>query len=127
VHTETFVAGGEDVSVATKAWMTETVPELHRLSADDICIKSDDLCVVYINTEKPGEDTMAMLKGISKKLMNKGDRGASVKFMWLSTTDEPDFAKIFPNDSTPALGVLKTGKRNRYIMHEGDLTEDAVV
>jgi hypothetical protein len=43
IHTETFVAGGEAASVASKSWMAEIVPELHRLSADDICLKTDDL------------------------------------------------------------------------------------
>lgn len=53
IHAETFVPGGESESAATKPWMTETVPELHRLSADDICLKADNLCVIYFGDAKP--------------------------------------------------------------------------
>jgi hypothetical protein len=29
-------------------------------------------------------------------------------------------------DHFPAIAVLKAGKRNRFILHEGDLTESAI-
>jgi len=126
VHAETFVPGGSDESAATKAWMTETVPELHRLSADDICLKADNLCVIYFGTAKPEDPLHSDLKDVSKRLTSAIDRGASAKFMWLNINEEPDFFKAFDISETPALAVMKTGKRSRFIMHEGAMTGDAI-
>jgi hypothetical protein len=70
IYAETFVAGGESESVSTKPWMSETVPELHRLSADDICMKADNLCVIYLGAAKPEDPFHSTLKAISKKLLN---------------------------------------------------------
>jgi hypothetical protein len=66
-----------------------------------------------------------MLKRVVKKVMVKGDRGATAKFMWLNRIDEPEFSKLFPIESAPGMAVMKTGKRNRYFLHEGAPTEDA--
>lgn len=70
IHAETFVPGGESESAATKPWMTETVPELHRLSADDICLKADNLCVIYFGEAKPEDPLHSDLKDVSKRLMS---------------------------------------------------------
>ena len=126
IHAETFVPGGQDESAATKSWMTETVPELHRLSADDICLKADNLCVIYFGQAKPEDPLHSDLKDVSKRLMSAIDRGASVKFMWLNINEEPDFFKAFDISETPAIAVMKTGKRSRFIMHEGAMTGDAI-
>lgn len=51
VYSETFVFDGEQAektSGASKPWMSEKVPELHALSANDVCLKKDGaLCVIY--------------------------------------------------------------------------------
>jgi len=51
VHSEAFVAGGGSSgdTAATKVWLTELVPELNILSADDICLRVEKtLCVILI-------------------------------------------------------------------------------
>jgi hypothetical protein len=127
VHSETFVAGGDVESVASKSWITESVPELHRFSADDICLKTDNLCAILIANGKPSDAHVAVLKEVNKSLIDTGDRGASVKFMWLNKLEETEFAKVFETEGVPALAVLKTGKRNRYVLHEGALEEESIV
>lgn len=58
--------------------------------------------------------------------MSQIDRGASVKFMWLNINEEPDFFKAFGISETPAIAVVKTGKRVRFVMHEGKLVGNEI-
>lgn len=51
VFSETFVSGGGEETSAKKPWISESVPELTRDSGDDICFKSEALCVIYLNEQ----------------------------------------------------------------------------
>jgi hypothetical protein len=46
--------------------------------------------------------------------------------MWLDQNNEPEFFKTFGVTETPTIAILKTGKRNRYILHEGPLAEKEI-
>lgn len=53
VYSETFVAGGEK-SASDKPWLLESIPELHRMSGDDICFKKEgSLCAILLLETEP--------------------------------------------------------------------------
>ncbi len=52
IYSETFVSGGgsSQDSAATKAWLSEPVPEMHEKSAGDICLNLEGyLCVLVFS------------------------------------------------------------------------------
>jgi hypothetical protein len=59
--------------------------------------------------------------------MSKIERGITFSFMRLDATKEPEFAKLFTdNSSEPTLVVMNPGKRKRYLKHEGPVTASDV-
>jgi len=47
--------------------------------------------------------------------------------MWLDASAEPDFASIFNlEDKLPKVVILNPGKRKRFLLHDGDITEKAI-
>lgn len=125
VFSETFVSGGTEEGIESKPWKASPVPELFKQSADDICLKHEgSLCAIYILNDKPSDDLVSISKSISEKFKsNIADRGTDIKFIWLDITKESTFASVFEGAQAPGLVFLKHGKRNRYIVHTGALTE----
>ena len=72
IYSETFVfQGTEDVveSSASKVWLTQTVPELNKDSANDICLmKEGYLCVVYLaaSSAEKSDDVSNMLHSVGQ-------------------------------------------------------------
>lgn len=64
VYSETFVAGGDN-SITAKPWLLEAVPEMHRLSVDDICLKKEGALCAILFLDSPPSDSV---KGVMKDL-----------------------------------------------------------
>jgi len=67
VFSETFVPGGDKVD-NNKPWLTETIPELSIKSADDICFKSEVLCVIALSKGSPDQKIVTAFEEIQKNL-----------------------------------------------------------
>ena len=98
-------------------------------SANDICLKKDgSLCVILLVKDKASleEKTLDLLDKVSQGFTSKIDRGVEFIFSYLDVSKEPEFAAIFNVEEYPQLVVLNTGKRKRFMLHEGDITESAI-
>eukprot|EP01015_Nassula_variabilis_P007141 TRINITY_DN1542_c0_g1_i6.p1 TRINITY_DN1542_c0_g1~~TRINITY_DN1542_c0_g1_i6.p1 ORF type:complete len:314 (-),score=74.97 TRINITY_DN1542_c0_g1_i6:56-997(-) len=129
VYSEAFVPGGESVSesAATKSWLSEVVPELTNDSGNDICFKTEGaLCVILLSQDKPEKEHLDTLKQLHESFQRKIDRGFKYNFMWLDATAESKFAQIFEVEKYPQVLILNPGKRKRFLIHEGDITSEAL-
>lgn len=67
------------------------------------------------------------MNAVGQNFASKISRGISFYFMWLDASTEPDFASIFNlEDKFPKVVILNPGKRKRFLLHEGDITEKAI-
>ena len=130
IFSETFVPGGgsSQDSAATKAWLTDSVPELHSKSANDICLKVEGgICVIIFSKGKPDKIYIDAMKDAYKSFEKKLSRGLSFKFMWIDSSIEAEWAKLFEiDDNLPQIIVLNPGKRKRFMVHEEGITSDGV-
>lgn len=86
IYSETFVAGGgsSQDSAASKAWLSDPLPEMHEKSAGDICLNLEGyLCVLVFNQGKPEGLLKEDLLKLTKHYSEKATRGSSFKFMWV--------------------------------------------
>eukprot|EP00744_Colponema_vietnamica_P001302 GILI01002172.1.p1 GENE.GILI01002172.1~~GILI01002172.1.p1 ORF type:complete len:419 (+),score=154.25 GILI01002172.1:95-1351(+) len=131
IYSETFVtgeyinpnsfsqaAGSEDAgSYVPRPWLSQKVPELFKLSAEDVCFKAGGLCVVLLAKGKPSEDSMKLMEALSARYEQHISRGTKFNFMWLNVEGEAGYGKLFTHDgrdATPTLVVLNAGKRKRF-------------
>ncbi|CAG9323756.1 unnamed protein product [Blepharisma stoltei] len=126
VHSETFVHGGAEESSSTKSWIVEAVPQLHRLSADDICYKQEGLCGIFFLDSPPTDSLINIAKDTTNIIGKNKDRGVTVKFMWVDLSADKDFSSKFEGIGADKLVFLKYGKRSRYVLHNGDNTIAAI-
>lgn len=104
IYSEAFVPGGGSSadSAATKAWLTEMVPQLNKESANDICLQAEGtLCVILFSNGKPDEALMNQLKDASREFQPKIQRGSTFKFMWLDNSTETHWAAKFEFEDVP--------------------------
>lgn len=125
IYSETFVPGGkaQSSSLGSKPWTEQSVPELFKQSADDICFGKDGaLCGILLSSEAPSEATVNTFRKLKEKYsINEEGRGLDIRFMWLDVAKETKFSEIFEPFQVPELVFLKYGKRNRFLKHEGSL------
>jgi hypothetical protein len=101
VYSETFVFPGDaevKESKASKPWMTEKVPELHGLSANDVCLKKDGaLCVIYVSKDAASKDQahLDMLYELGGNFQKQIHRGINFHFMWLDCATEAALCEVF--------------------------------
>ena len=126
VYSETFVAGGDN-SLTAKPWLLEAVPEMHRLSVDDICLKKEGaLCAILFLDASPSDSIKGIVKDLQKKFSNMGgDRGADMQFMWLNIKEEIEWVEKIEVPH-PGIIFLKHGKRSRYAVHQGDFESESL-
>lgn len=130
IYSETFVSGGgsSQDSAATKAWLSEAVPEMHEKSAGDICLNLEGyLCVLVFSESKPEGALKEELVKLSQTYAQKASRGSSFKFMWVDSKLEAEWANILGVSSVPSAVVLNPGRRKRYVSHSGPVTHNDVV
>lgn len=120
----------QDDDGSDKPWLSETIPELTSLSADDVCFKFDGMCVVAVTKSGDGkipkniQDTLVNVKA---KFERQIQRGAKFSFVWLNAAVEKAFSEgLQMSGETPGFAALKLGKRNRFAALEGDFTEDNI-
>jgi len=122
VYSETFVHGGNEESSSTKSWIIEALPQMHKLSVDDICYKQEGMCGIFFLESQPDEHIITMSRVLASKFSNK-DRGISIKFMWLDLSTDKVYADKFEGVGKDKLVFLKYGKRSRFVLHQGELSE----
>lgn len=67
------------------------------------------------------------MNAVGQNFASKISRGISFYFMWLDATAEPDFSSIFNlEDNLPRIVILNPGKRKRFLLHDGEITEKAI-
>lgn len=117
-------------SSAAKPWLIANVPQLTSDSGNDICLKKDGvLCIVMVvkDAASVNKDQMDQISKLGEEMESKISRGISFNFMWLDASTEPEFAEVFElGDSMPSVVVLNPGKRKRFLVHEGEITKEAV-
>lgn len=66
-----------------------------------------------------------MLDSVGQGFASKISRGIQFYFSFLDASAEPEFTSTFAleENSYPALIVLNPGKRKRFLVHEGEITE----
>jgi len=118
VYSEAFVAGGENMD-ASKPWLKETVPELTRKSANDVCFKGEGgLCVILISKGVPEK---AALDEIEQAQKNNRGEGSHYRFMWLNADTNSEFASTFGVQEYPKVAVFSPGKRKKFLLHENEI------
>lgn len=118
-------------SAASKPWLTVSVPQMTKDSANDICLKKDGaLCVILVtnSANQAEESTLAAMKSVGEGFASKISRGISFYFSWLDASTEPEFAKTFDiaESDLPKLVVLNPGKRKRYLVHDGEVSTSSL-
>ena len=64
-----------------------------------------------------------MLDSVGQGFASKISRGIQFHFSFLDESAEPEFTKTFGLENYPALVILNPGKRKRFLLHEGEITE----
>lgn len=108
--------GKEEESIEeAKPWLVQEVPELTGKSSNDICIKGEGLCVIYLKAGDLSASETDMLTSLSKKFTSQlSDRGAKMKWMWLNTEVEVAYKELFEPDQLPSAVVFNPHKRLRF-------------
>jgi len=112
-------AGGkEEESIEeSKPWLVQEVPELTGKSSNDICIKGEGLCVIYLKAGGLSQGETDMLTSLSKKFTSQlSDRGAKMKWMWMNLDVETAYKDLFAPEQTPSAVVFNPHKRLRFNM-----------
>ena len=109
-------AGKEEESIEeAKPWLVQEVPELTGKSSNDICIKGEGLCVIYLKAGDLSSAETEMLTSLSKKFTSAlSDRGAKMKWMWMNTDIEVAYKELFEPDQLPSAVVFNPHKRLRF-------------
>ncbi len=131
-YQETFAMekpAADEEEAMKKPWLSEPLPELHALSAPDICYGGEAVCVLAFTPAgadgKPSKDVYDAIMTAKNKHGNSGS--SKFVFMWVDANKEQGFAGAL-GVSNPGLVALRTGKRTRYGKSELDnpLSADAI-
>lgn len=125
-YQETFAlenSAADEELAQKKPWLSEAVPELTSLSAQDVCYGADAWCVIVAG--KRGADGKLEKKVLDTMVTSKSKHASgSVKlsFMWVDADREAAFAKALGIEGAPKVAVLRTGKRTRYAKSDDEVT-----
>lgn len=121
IYSETFFKVGEDKtsasseSKADKPWLKETLPELNKNSANDICFKVEGvICVVVVSNGKPDSKTSNLVSELQDYLSPKINRGLKYKFSWIDFGLQQKFINIVGSTNVPQLLLINNGSRKRF-------------
>ncbi|KAJ1607322.1 PDI-like thioredoxin domain-containing protein [Cryptosporidium canis] len=124
VYAETFVMGGgfsdnESQDSDSKPWLLQKIPELTKLSYNDVCGKHKNLCVIYLKNGEISLEEQSMLEELQDLFTpHISDRGTNFKWMWMDVSIESEFMKLFnekgDNIVLPSAVVLGTNKRLKF-------------
>jgi len=125
-YQETFAmenSAADEELAQKKPWLSEAVPELTSLSAQDVCYGADAWCVIVAG--KRGADGKLEKSVLDTVIASKSKHASgSVKlaFMWVDAERESGFTKALGLEGTPKVAVMRTGKRTRYAKSDDDVT-----
>jgi hypothetical protein len=106
------------------------VPQISKDSANDVCLKKDGaLCVILVAPNKSKVDSKVLdtMHNVGQTFSSKISRGISFYFSWIDASEETAFTSTFElTGDTPQIVVLNPGKRKRFLVHEGDLSEASI-
>jgi hypothetical protein len=117
---ETFVKGGgfsdnkppTETPAVSKPWLEEEVPQIYRESANDVCFKQENLCLIYLKSEGSiGDQEISMLKDIKEKY---GNELPNLKLGWMDLSVEESFGELFQVGKLPSAVVFNPHKRLRF-------------
>lgn len=67
------------------------------------------------------------MNAVGQNFASKISRGISFYFMWIDSSAENAFTSTFNLEGDlPRLVILNPGKRKRFMLHEGEITEKAI-
>ena len=100
-------------------------------SGNDVCLKKDGtLCVLLVvnNKDQVSQETLDMLNQVGQGFASKISRGITFSFIWVDASAEPEFVKPFElaESDMPKIVIMSPGKRKRFLIHEGAISEDAI-
>jgi len=112
----TGAGGGKEESLEeSKPWLVQEVPELTAKSNQDVCMRSEGLCVIYLKEGDLTPQETEMLTGMSKKYTSQlSDRGTKMKWMWMNLAVEAEYKKLFAPAMLPSAVVFNPHKRLRF-------------
>ena len=130
-YAEKFIFGDtkskfkEEEQKLVKPWLTEDLPELTKVSGNDVCFSTGKLCVIYIDKKEPDENTKALMKKLRDKYMADN----KFAYMWLNADIEKSFFQLFQIEESelPKLAFLNTGSLKRMMVHSGQLNEADII
>jgi protein disulfide-isomerase A6 len=129
-YQETFAmdnAQADEELAMKKPWLSEAVPELTSLSAQDICFGGDAVCVIVAATPSAEGKLPKAIYDVVMSAKGKYSTGnAKLNFMWVNVDREKGFCDKLDMPAGPAVAVLRTGKRTRYAKSETDVTSEGV-
>jgi len=84
--------------------------------------------MVVKNTGDLDAKTLEVLNSVGQGFASKISRGISFYFSWLDAESNAEFASTFglPAEELPKVIILNPGKRKRFLVHSGDITESAI-
>jgi len=125
-YQETFAlenSAADEELAQKKPWLSEAIPELTSLSAQDVCYGADSWCVILAG--KRGGDGK-LEKSMQDMMMASKSKHSSgtvkLAFMWVDAEREKTFTSALGLEKNPQVAVLRTGKRTRYAKSEDDVT-----
>eukprot|EP00284_Hemiselmis_tepida_P017695 CAMPEP_0174927628 /NCGR_PEP_ID=MMETSP1355-20121228/19415_1 /TAXON_ID=464990 /ORGANISM="Hemiselmis tepida, Strain CCMP443" /LENGTH=394 /DNA_ID=CAMNT_0016173745 /DNA_START=26 /DNA_END=1206 /DNA_ORIENTATION=+ len=119
----------DEEDAAKRPWLTESFPEMHALSAPDVCYGADSVCVLAVTKSasdgKPPADLNNVVMSVKAKYSNSGS--AKFSFTWIDSDKEKAFCEAL-GVSAPGLIALRTGKRTRFGRSEleNPLSQEAI-
>ena len=77
--------------------MSQPIPYISKESANDICLKKDGLCVIYVMKSAADSDPAIVetMQVLQERFTSKLERGLTFTYMRLDSTAEADFAGAF--------------------------------
>ena len=72
------------------------------------------------------EAKLDVLYQLGQGFASKISRGIQFYFSWVDATADPEFISVFGIEEYPKVIVLNPGKRKRFLIHEGEITESNI-
>jgi hypothetical protein len=113
-------------SAASKAWMSERLPQLHKDSSQDICFGKKGLCVILMSKETPSDALIDAISTVRESFISNLDgRGIAFSFMWIDVNVHTEWPAIFDVSEFPQVIVLNHGSKNKFMKHTEELVTES--
>jgi hypothetical protein len=124
-YQETFAmenAAADEELAQKKPWLSEAVPELTSLSAQDVCYGADSWCVIIAGKRgADGKLEKSLLDTVVASKSKHSSAAVKLSFMWVDAERETSFTAALGLEKN-RVAVMRTGKRSRYAKSEDEVT-----